>query len=127
LAGGKCCIGKAAPREEGGPIFVGTDITVTGLFGRREYRIYTFVPPSTGTYTITVFELDNSDPDLFISYPDEPLDRAQIAEFDGGPTALYSGASGGNDSISDFFEGGRTYEVMALMYSPSSFRLTVTD
>jgi hypothetical protein len=127
LAGGKCCIGKAALREEGGPIFVGTDITVTGLFGRREYRIYTFVPPSSGTYTITLFDIDGSDPDLFISYPDELLDRAQIAVDDGGPTALYSAASGGTDTVSDFFEGGRTYEVMALMYDPDSFRLTVTD
>lgn len=125
IAGGKCCVGKKVA-EGGSVIYLGTDITVTGLPGEHAFKLYTFVPPSTGVYVISLFDT-GSDPDLFISYPDGHLDTAYIAAHDGGsPTALYHNTNGGDSVVSNFFEGGRTYEVMALLWNGNSFRLTVT-
>ena len=117
------------PRDNGPtiPIEVGTDITVTGN-KERGFKLYTFTPPTTGTYTISLFSIDDSDPDLFISYPGGHLDTAYIACHDGGSTTqLYSNTAGGDSILTETFEGGQVYEVMALQYSPSAFRITVTD
>lgn len=120
VAGGKCCVYKAP----GGDIVPGTDNTVCQSEG--DFKLYTFVPPVSTGYTISLFSVDYSDPDLFVSYPDGHLDTAYIAaEDDGGPSALYENTYGGDSIITGYFEAGKVYEVMALQYSGTCFRITV--
>lgn len=113
----------------GGPIQVGTDITVCQ--NENEYKLYTFTPPTTGVYTISLFRVGaGSDPDLFISNPGVHINTEYVvAEDDGDETVLYQSTNGSSsdDIITETFEGGQTYEVMVLQYNPPCFRLTVTD
>jgi hypothetical protein len=104
-------------------ISVGTDIS--SCQNTRDYKLYTFTPLVTGTYTISAI---GTDPDLFISYPDAHLDAGSIAATDnGGPTALYSNTDTNNSIITATFEGFHTYEVMVLQWGGTCFQLTVTD
>jgi hypothetical protein len=113
--------------QYGGPIQDGTDITACQ--NTKEFKLYTFTPPTSGTYTINVFSVGGSDPDLFISYANAHLDTGYIAANDGeGDTsALYSDTSGGTSTITEAFEGGQTYEVMVLQWTGNCFNLTVTE
>ena len=120
LAGGKCCEYKAP----GGDIVPGTDKTVCQT--EHDFKLYTFVPPVSADYTISLFSVDDSDPDLFVSYPDGHLDTEYIAEEDGGSsTALYENTDGGDSIITGYFEAGKVYEVMALQWGGTCFRITV--
>jgi hypothetical protein len=108
-----------------GIIQVGTDYIQCQA--TNTFKLYTFTPLVTGVYTISALEL-SSDPDLFISYPNQHLDTAFIAEHDGGsPTELYHNTNGGSSIITNTFEAGRVYEVMVLQYGGNCFELTVTD
>ena len=109
-------------------IQVGTDITVCQ--NQREYKLYTFTPPTTGVYTISLLRVDGSDPDLFISYPGGKINTDYLLfgeDVDINEIVLYYGTNGthSDDIITETFEGGRVYEVMVLQFYGSCFRLTV--
>ena len=116
---------------ESSVIQVGTDITVCQ--NEKEYKLYTFTPPTTGVYTFSLFRVGvGSDPDLFISYPGDQLDTAAIVAGEGpssSDSALYYSDNGNDrdDIITETFEGGQVYEVMILQYELGCFRLTVTN
>jgi hypothetical protein len=112
----------------GGRIQVGTDTRVCQE--TEAFRLYTFTPPTTGTYTISLLRVNGSDPDLFISNPGGHINTAYVvAEDEGDETVLYdsTNGSGYDDVITETFEGGQTYEVMVFQYDGSCFELTVTD
>lgn len=99
-------------------IQVGTDITE--CLNEEGYKLYTFTPPTTGSYTISALAVDESDPDLYISNPDSIIDPEDIAG-----TSLYYSDNSGEDIITETFEGGRVYQVMVYLNDPACFQLTV--
>lgn len=115
-----------------GAIGVGTNITVT--LPEKAYKLYTFTPPQTGTYTITAFSVESSDPDVFVSYPDGNINiPLVIEENDVGSlrgegvldTVLYANNTSNTSAISGYFQGGRRYQVMIQQYEGTEFMLTL--